>query len=433
MVSKERLPASFRDPDGYVYRTENGTVLRQLTGSGVDRLFQLYRSGLYSDLTEANMLVEHQQLDAETIYPNQIPFISYPQEWTFSMLRDAALLTLAAEIKAMRHGMTLKDASAYNVQFLSGKPILIDSLSFMEYEDGAPWYPYRQFCQHFLAPLAVMAHRGIRLPYGPHGVNLQDAGSMYGWLGSPSLLAHLRAQGWADNHEGPRARNVHLSQNKRLALLDNLRSLVAGFKPKLATPYHYQPDEAYQQSKLNAIREAYKSCNRMRVLDVGCYDARWSRSVGLSTVGIDTDEAILDETYRQRHAGFLPLLVDINNPTPGIGWANQERESFLDRAEATDFNAVLGLALMHHLILDNNVNFTMMARLFSRLGKDLIIEYIPPSDPLVQIKSGGFAHLTPGWWNQNCFEGEFCQLYELRSQTILRPTERELYHFTRRS
>ena len=95
--------------------------------------------------------------------PEIIPFISYAYEWSFSQLQDAALATLAIEKKALEHGMSLKDASAYNIQFRGSRPVLIDTLSFERYREGEPWVAYRQFCQHFLAPLALMSHTDVRL------------------------------------------------------------------------------------------------------------------------------------------------------------------------------------------------------------------------------------------------------------------------------
>ena len=94
--------------------------------------------------------------------PRELPLISYPYEWCFSQLREAALLTLELQRRALAAGMRLKDASAYNIQFDAGRPILIDTLSFEVGDPTQPWPAYRQFCEHFLAPLALMAYRDPR-------------------------------------------------------------------------------------------------------------------------------------------------------------------------------------------------------------------------------------------------------------------------------
>ena len=170
-MSDGALGASFRDPSGFVFERE-GVIYRQINRSYAPHYEQLMHSGLYAELTGEHLLIPHEEAagvtsesgDAHlTLRPERVAFISHPYEWSFSQLKDAALTTLRVQQTAMRFGMTLKDASAYNVQFHRGRPILIDTLSFEIYREGAPWVAYRQFCQHFLAPLALMAHRDPRL------------------------------------------------------------------------------------------------------------------------------------------------------------------------------------------------------------------------------------------------------------------------------
>ena len=164
-------PSSFRDPSGFVFRL-NGTLFRRINRSYAQDYDLLMGSSLYVQLTARGSLIEHTELDEpgfndadfyKTIQPREIGFISYPYEWSFSQLKDAALLTLDIQLSALEHGMTLKDASAYNIQFEHGRPVLIDTLSFEKYSEGAPWVAYRQFCQHFLSPLALMAKTDVSL------------------------------------------------------------------------------------------------------------------------------------------------------------------------------------------------------------------------------------------------------------------------------
>jgi len=169
-VSASRHSSSFRDPSGFLFHRD-GVLLRQVNPSYATHYDRLIDSGLYAALTERGWLVPHEELDEapaegaahKVLAPQPLPFISYPYEWSFSQYRDAAKLTLDIQTLALEHGMTLKDASAYNVQFLGSRPLLIDTLSFETYEPGRPWVAYRQFCQHFLAPLALMSYRDIRL------------------------------------------------------------------------------------------------------------------------------------------------------------------------------------------------------------------------------------------------------------------------------
>ncbi|MCA9396279.1 MAG: SAM-dependent methyltransferase, partial [Candidatus Omnitrophica bacterium] len=163
--------SSFRDPDGFLFRAE-GVLYRQINTSYRENYEHLKNSGLLEKLQSQNLLVRHRETEISgqtandayrIIRPEVIPVISYPYEWCFSQIRDAALLTLQIQKTAMEYGMSLKDASAYNIQFADGRPVFIDTLSFEKSDHSRPWVAYRQFCQHFLAPLAIMHYLGSRL------------------------------------------------------------------------------------------------------------------------------------------------------------------------------------------------------------------------------------------------------------------------------
>src|SRR6185503_16964008 len=170
-----QLSASFRDPSGFLF-SRGGVLYRQVNRKYEQEYARLMESGLYEKLVKAGLLIPHLEVDeapAESevtrafaykiIQPERAPFISYPYEWSFGQLKDAALATLSIQRRALKVGMSLKDASAYNIQFVRGKPTLIDTLSFEIYKEGQPWVAYRQSCQHFLAPLALMALKDVRL------------------------------------------------------------------------------------------------------------------------------------------------------------------------------------------------------------------------------------------------------------------------------
>ena len=166
-----RVPGSFRDPSGFVFLRE-GDIYRQVNRVYKEHYDELLRSGLYDDLVASSLIIPHEEITGESgatgcaykvLKPQKIPFVSYPYEWCFSQLKDAALTTLEIQKKALVRGMTLKDSSSYNIQFLRGKPCLVDTLSFEKYEEGNPWVAYKQFCEHFLAPLALMSYTDVRL------------------------------------------------------------------------------------------------------------------------------------------------------------------------------------------------------------------------------------------------------------------------------
>ena len=171
IASSLQLPSSFRDPSGFLFQ-QDGIIYRQVNLVCKDNYDHLMDSGLYQALINDNLLIPHEEADIEplvperayrTIKPEVIPFVSYPYEWCFSQLKDAALTTLKVQRKALDFGMSLKDCSAFNIQFRKGRPVFIDTLSFEKYREGQPWVAYRQFCQHFLAPLALMGYKDVRL------------------------------------------------------------------------------------------------------------------------------------------------------------------------------------------------------------------------------------------------------------------------------
>jgi len=243
----DRNTASFRDPSGFVFSRE-GTIYRQINHSYEENYALLMSSGLYDKLTQAEWLIPHTEVgldyaatgDAcQVIRPDQIPFISYPYEWCFSQLQDAALLTLDIQMLAVEHGLSLKDCSAYNILFHQGKPVLIDTLSFEKYREGQPWVAYRQFCQHFLAPLALMSLVDIRLQQLLRvyidGIPLDLASQLlplrtranFGLLSHIHLHAKAQ-QRYADEAVPSEGRTI--GRTAFLGLVDSLRSTVKKLK-----------------------------------------------------------------------------------------------------------------------------------------------------------------------------------------------------------
>ena len=242
--------ASFRDPSGFVFRS-NGLLFRRINKSYAENYDFLRESGLYELLSTSGALVKHIELDEprfddaefyKTIQPREIPFISYPYEWSFSQLKDAALLTLDIQLSALEHGMTLKDASAYNIQFEHGQPVLIDTLSFEKYTAGTPWVAYRQFCQHFLAPLALIAKSDVNLSQLSRvfidGVPLElasrvlPASSWFKWGLVGHLHLHAKAQkAYADTQARKSSGNT-VSRKALIGLIESLRSAVVSLKWK---------------------------------------------------------------------------------------------------------------------------------------------------------------------------------------------------------
>jgi hypothetical protein len=391
-----REPASFRDPSGFVYRRD-GQLLRQVNASYAPHWEHLGASGLYAELVERGWLVAHEEAPLDdrfderawrVLRPVEIDFVAYPYEWTFGQLKDAALLTLDVQSAAMRVGMQLKDASAYNVQFQGGRPALIDALSFERVDDDAPWVAYRQFCQHFLAPLALMAQRDVRsgllLRDFIDGIPLDLAARL---LPATSRLRfglathvhlHARAQAQHAQAEGNSGRRPRLSRNRLEALLDSLRSTVEGlrWKPAGTEWAEYGETTSYTPtaaaSKVELVGQMLRQASGRTLWDLGAntgYFSRLAADLGRNVVAIDGDAAAAERHYLYLKeigsTSVTPLVVDLANPSPALGWAHRERMSLLERANA---DVVMALALVHHLAIGNNVPLPMVSELFARLG-----------------------------------------------------------------
>jgi ribosomal protein L11 methylase PrmA len=383
----------------------------------------------------------------KVLKPERIPFISYPYEWSFSQLKHAALATLEVQKKSLDRGMSLKDCSAYNIQFRRGKPILIDTLSFERYEEGKPWVAYRQFCQHFLAPLALMSYTNIRLSQllrvHIDGVPL-DLASLLLPLHTRlkfSLLSHIHLHARTQKHFAHKpvpASRHKLSRPALLGLIDSLESAVQklSWRPQGTEWASYYSGtnygtEAFQHKK-QLVAEFLE---KMRppphiVWDLGANTGLFSRipsAKGILTISFDVDPACVEQNYlecvKTAEAHILPLLVDLTNPSPSLGWGNQERTSLLDRGPA---DAVLALALIHHLAISNNVPFHRIAEFFGQTCQSLIIEFVPKSDSQVEVLLSSREDIFTDY-TQPAFERAFSQYFVIRGTAKVRQSERTLY------
>ncbi|MCX6558696.1 MAG: SAM-dependent methyltransferase [Candidatus Aminicenantes bacterium] len=381
----------------------------------------------------------------KVIRPLPLPFISYPYEWSFSQLKDAALLTLDIQKTAMAHGMILKDASAYNIQFCEGKPLLIDTLSFAKYVEGQPWVAYRQFCQHFLAPLALMARRDVRLNQLSRifldGIPLDLASRIlpFGTRFKFSLLSHIHLHARSQKHY--QAKPVKTSERKLsrfsfMALIDSLQSAVAGLRwqPRGTEWAEYYDHTNYSDSaidfKLKCVDDFLKVLKPRQAWDIGANTGLFSRLASarqIPTVSLDIDPAAVEKNYlqcrRERDHFLLPLLGDITNPAPAIGWGNMERMSLLERGPA---DTVLALALVHHLAIGNNLPLGRIAALFATLCRALIIEFIPKDDSQVQRLLASREDIFPDYHARG-FEEEFARFFSIERSEKIAQSGRILY------
>jgi hypothetical protein len=445
-------PGSFRDPSGFLFRRD-GVLYRQVNAVYREHYDAFIGGGLYKTLTDAGLMVRHEEVDVppaepatayRIIRPEPVPFISYPYEWCFGELKDAALATLRIQKMALERGLTLKDASAYNIQFLGGRPVLIDTLSFEKLR-MKPWVAYRQFCQHFLAPLLLMARRDHRLGQLSRvfldGVPLDLASRLLppSTRLRPGIAMHIHLHAASQKHYATRAvefkeRRVSLVSLK--GLVDSLERLVLRTEFRLTRTEwgNYYKETNYSdasfEDKKRIVAEFLELVKPRTVWDLGANTGIFSRLAsdrGIRTVAFDIDPVAVEINYREvvkeKEADILPLVLDLANPSPAIGWANAERDSWLARGPV---DAVLALALVHHLAISNNLPFAMVARTLRRTCDRLIIEFVPKSDSQVRRLLETREDVFPGY-TQKEFEEEFGRDFVIERSVPVKGSERTIY------
>ena len=452
--NSDELSSSFRDPSGFLFYQDD-QIFRQVNISYKLDYDLLMSSGLYKKLTDDSLLIEHKEVtdiklaDSKNCYkiiqPTTIPFISYPYEWSFSQLKDAALLTLKIQKLAIEHNMSLKDASAYNVQFLKGRPIFIDTLSFEALTQDRPWVAYKQFCQHFLAPLALMSRTDIRLnklaSIFIDGVPLDLASRLLPARTKLnfSILTHLHLHASSQQHFANKKINqakIKMSKLALLGLIDSLESTVSklSWRPAGTQWADYYNDTNYtdqsMKEKAELVEKLILKVKPKNVWDLGANDGRFSRvcsKLKIPAIAFDIDPSAVEQNYRivksKNETNILPLISDLTNPSPGIGWANKERDSLIDRGPT---DCVLALAIIHHLAISNNLPFLKIAEFLAQICQNLIIEFVPKDDSQVQRLLQNREDIFPNY-KQEIFEKEFLEYFQIQETIKIKGTLRTLY------
>jgi len=412
------------------------------------------KSGLYEELVNSHLLIPHEECTItpprpeksyKIIKPELISFISYPYEWSFSQLKDAALTTLEIQKIAMKYEMTLKDATAYNIQFRNGKAILIDTLSFEKYSEGTLWKPYRQFCQHFLAPLALICHKDIRLNQLSRifidGIPLDLVSSLLPFKTRSmfSLLSHIHAHAKSQKHyekKEVKIKERKMSRRSFQGIIESLHSSIKKFEwsPKGTEWGDYYSDTNYSdiafESKKKIISNMIDKISPRLVWDLGANTGVFSRissQKGIQTIAFDIDSIAVEKNYleckKNKEENLLPLLLDLTNPSPFLGWENLERMSFVKRGPA---DLVLALALIHHLAISNNIPLDRLALFFNSICKNLIIEFIPKDDSQVKRLLSTREDIFDDYTQEN-FELEFSKLFIIKESVKNPDSHRTIY------
>lgn len=410
------LPGSYRDRRGRIF-TVGGRVFRTVMPAAIEDFEFVRSTGLVEELIKIGKLVDETVVDKDVLgnhgadaalvleHP-RLPLISYPYEWCFSALKDAALLHLDIQLAALARGVALTDSSAYNVQFDGPRPVFIDHLSFRRYEDGEFWAGHRQFCEQFINPLLLRSLRGV-----PHnawyrgsleGITAEELSmtlpwqSRFSWQVLTNVFMQAKLQRSSDRSDAlTKAQSRRLPKIGFEQMLRSLRGWIAKQTPKSdgrTVWQDYAADNSYDEQEAankRAFISKFVSHGKPNTfLDIGCNTGDYSivalESGATRSIGFDFDHGALEHAYRRaRDTGvnFLPLLLDAANPSPGQGWRESERAGFSERAKG---DAVVALALIHHLAIARNIPLHEVLDWLIAMAPAGVLEFVPKSDPMVK-------------------------------------------------
>jgi ribosomal protein L11 methylase PrmA len=408
---------SFRDPGGRIYYIDN-RVYRTVTESAAAAFEFVRETGLIERLASEGRVIDfdlvspdilnHAAADVRYVVEHpRLPFISYPYEWPFPALKAAALLHLDVQLEALDAGITLSDATAYNVQFNGVQPVFIDLLSFRKYKEGELWTGHRQFCEQFLNPLLLRAKLGVvHNPWyrgAQEGINAADLRRLLPWTGKLSLniLIHVVAQSAFQKSSVSTAKTKEALAASQLPtpayrrMLTKLRDWIAKLEPAdtgktvwrdYAMSHSYNSDEV--AAKRAFIGKFAESVKPNMIWDLGCNTGDYSK-VALEhgatySVGFDYDHGALELTFSRaatENLKLLPIFLDSANPSPDQGWNESERKGLAARANA---DAMMALAFIHHIVIGRNIPLDDAVNWLVGLAPQGVIEFVPKQDPMVQ-------------------------------------------------
>jgi ribosomal protein L11 methylase PrmA len=460
-----RNPGSFRDPNGHVWHLD-GRVLRVVDEDAAQTLSALLEQDFLQNQMAIGNVVRTAAVKDDTLaalFPGKrifehsnIPFISHPYEWTFGMLKQAALLQLNLLIDALEHNLTLIDATAYNIQFVGAKPIFIDLLSFQPYREGQFWLGYRQFSEQFLNPLLLASNYSIPIQHWYRG-SLEGISSISTAQLLPlrrklslSALSHVvlparvqkKAVAAIDSHvRSPTIHNRRLSRRAYQGILVQLRDWIASLKSAVSgdsvwtnyTSFHTY-SSADGASKRDAVSGFVEKWAPGLVLDLGCNTGEYSvaalKSGAGYVVGAEFDSDAAEKAFSMASAeslAFLPIVLDAANPSPDQGWDDAERAGFRTRA---NFDMLIALAVEHHLAIGRNVPLDGVVDWMVSLAPRGVIEFVPKNDTTVQAMLANRQDIFPDY-TEEAFRSALAKRARIEASVPVSREGRVLFAFDR--
>ena len=457
---------SFRDRDGRIY-LQDERVFRGLSASALENFAAIEKTAFYRKFSELGLLIKTSKLNEEDnplsehlrqqwagfLEHERVEIISYPYEWTFGMLKAAALLQLQLIEAAIGEGFMLKDATPYNVQFVGAKPVFIDIPSFEPLVDGAPWSGYRQFCEMFLFPLMLQAYKGVQfqpfLRSRIDGVDVQTAGSLFGFRDRfrKGVMAHVWLQAKLDRRYGGSSENVRSGLksagfNRDLILVNirKLKKLVNHLQWKgdgsewgdYRSFHNYSDDDHVRKEEF--VARCVQDGKPDIVWDIGCNTGQFSRIAAQhcrQVVATDIDHFAVERLYRdpETPANVLPLVQNVADPSPNWGWRNLERRDLQYRSQP---GMVLCLALVHHVVITANIPLAEFIDWLAQLSDQLVIEYVSRADDKVKTL---LRNKEDKYWDyhQDYLEQQLERHFRIRQRIELREGRRQLYWCQRKA
>jgi ribosomal protein L11 methylase PrmA len=439
---------SFRDKRSFVIEFDN-KIYRALDDHAFNDLNDFINTELYLELKKENKMVSTrvirnlpQRFDENYknfVEHSKINFISYVHNWTFNMLKDAAILTLEIQKRLIEKDYSLKDATPYNIQFLKSKPIFIDMGSIEKYNGEAIWYGYKQFCEMFLYPLILCDSLKINLqdiyPITSRGISAKSTWKMIKSSQKLRLrnIIHIKSQIKSPTKTAKafeieeELKKAGFTKQLKLKQIEALKRIIVNLDKNsqdskwsgYSTRDHYGEVDLKQKEEM--LVDVFNDKKYTFVVDWGCNDGLFSKKVvELSPetfcVALDSDAEVVDKLFlnlRDNNVNIQPLVVDICNPTPAFGWENTERQSFLNTIKP-DLHVVY--ALIHHLFITENIPWKNILQLFSKQG-DLIIEFPHIDDPKVQqlISQKKDIDLYVSGYDKAVFEKELSKQFRIKN------------------